>query len=118
MQRHRAGKLQLYAAGLDATDGVTPLESNVFHVAATFETRGSASSVIKIYVNGRPDNSGDPSNHPASPLSNYGPGADGLGLGGAYSGQFVMSGTLDEVAVYDHALDAATIAAHYAAGAP
>jgi PKD repeat protein len=84
------------------------------HYAFVLDTGAPASSQVVPYIDGVP--------------VSYTKGASGTGGGNfanaalhfmSRSGQFLFGGgDLDEVAVYDRALSAATIAAHRAAGAP
>ncbi|MEA2689256.1 MAG: hypothetical protein QOD51_1863, partial [Candidatus Eremiobacteraeota bacterium] len=86
--------------------GATMLTAGtVYHVAATFD-----GTYAKLYVNNYLDASvSTTGNIDYSGISTY-----GLALGATQSTtRPVFNGTLDEVAIYDHALTEASIAAHY-----
>ncbi len=76
------------------------------HLVATLTGRAMA-----LYVDGRPAGNGTVSNTPATSSQTFWLGR----LSRSSSGYF--QGGLDEIAVYSRALDAATVAAHFAAGA-
>jgi hypothetical protein len=78
------------------------------HVVATYD-----GTTISIYVNGLIDNS----TSGTGPITNYDASDFGLGIGNTYgggNGGFV--GVIDEVAIYNYALSATRILAHYQAG--
>ena len=69
-------------------------------------------STAKVYVNGVLDNS---LSGLSGSLGNY--GTYGLGIGGSYQGNVRQwAGKIDEIAIYNYALNAAQIAHHYQAG--
>jgi hypothetical protein len=76
------------------------------HLVATLTGRAMA-----LYVDGRPTGNGTVSNTSATSTQSFWLGR----LSRSASGHF--QGGLDEVALYNRALDAATVAAHFAAGA-
>jgi autotransporter-associated beta strand protein len=92
------------ATATSITAGAPLVAGNWYHVVATWD-----GSVSKVYVNGVLG--------ATSPAASYvaNVGAD-LHFGSRSDGAFGWSGSLDEVAIYAGALDAATIASHHANG--
>lgn len=94
--------------------GQTQVNNGAWHdIAVTYSGSGTASGV-KIYVDGSTVGTGTPLHNNLSGLSFVPAGAD-INLGNRL-GQTGQDGTeLDEVSVYDSALSAGTVSAHYAA---
>ena len=87
--------------------GGADLPSGVFvHVVATYD-----GAQMRVYVNGRETGAGATDNTamPATTVNAF--------IGSAGIGTNYFKGDIDEVAVYDKALSAVQIAAHYAAAA-
>jgi hypothetical protein len=105
----QSGKPELYIGALALTvTGGTPLtQDRTYHLAGTFD-----GNTARIYVNGNSEGV-RPSGGAIGPYDIK----NGLGIGGGFGGGgSQLRGTLDEIAIYDHALSADRIAAHYAAG--
>jgi hypothetical protein len=106
--QYENAKAELYVAPGLLVTGVTALTHGViYYLAGTFDGVSG-----KVFVNGILDGlqptSGGITQYDANP---------GLGIGGGFSGTGPQHiGTLDEVALYDHALTPERIAAHFAAG--
>jgi hypothetical protein len=79
--------------------------TSFLHVVATFDQVD-----MVIYVNGEPQGTQTASFSIAGAMADFVVGAEAGGTGNYFAG------TLDEVAVYDHALTVDRIKAHYAAG--
>jgi hypothetical protein len=90
-----------------------PVVGQTYHCVTTYD-----GATLKVYVNGAIDAS-----RTYTGGLRYTVGQSGLGIGGSAdgdpsNGDVIFAGTLDEVAVYDHALSADAIAAHYHAAKP
>lgn len=97
------------AAGADGYGSITPIAPSAFvHLAMTYD-----GAQVHLYANGS-------SNGPANGNRALPSIANGrLVFGDSAGGQFFkLAGVLDEIAIYDKALPAARVAAHYAARAP
>jgi hypothetical protein len=104
-----AGNANLYVGGGWITGATVLQKSSVYHVVGMFDR---AQHRLTVYVNGDMDATGDQSVSPS-----YTADQEGLGIGADnFEGRGAMMGILDEVAIYDHALDGGTVSAHYAAG--
>jgi hypothetical protein len=85
----------------------TMLSDATYHLVGTYD--GHA---LRVYVNGEPDGA-------VAAAGQLGPydSVNGLGIGGGFTGSPPsLSGILDEVVVYSHALSADRVRAHYLAG--
>jgi len=106
------GKFAFLVATNGTTNWLTTLgiknKDTWYHVVATYD--GTAQ---RVYVNGVLD-----VQNPATGAITYPADAFGAAVGGCYGACSVFTGSIDEVAVYDKALTAARVAAHYAAGKP
>jgi hypothetical protein len=81
----------------------------VYHVVATFD-----GETAKLYLNGTVDGSSVGTGN----VNYAGTGTYGLAIGATQStSRMVFNGTLDEVAVYDHALNASRVSSHYGVSA-
>jgi hypothetical protein len=102
------GRVDFYIGGAGAELGgaTTMLSDTTYHLVGTYD--GLA---LRVYVNGEPDGTVS-----AAGKITY-DGINGLGMGGGFTGSPPsLSGVLDEVAVYSHALTADRVRAHYLAG--
>ncbi len=87
------------------TGGPTPVVGTWYHLAATFD-----GSIARVYVNGAEA-------AVSGTVTTYAGNTEGvLSVGSRSDVAFPYAGDVDEVAYYTTALNAATIAAHYAAG--
>lgn len=92
-------------ATLTATSSTAMTAGTVYHVVGTFD-----GSNAKLYINGTQSASTNGSGN----VSYTGISTYGLAIGATQSTtRNVFNGTLDEVAVYDHALSASSVLAHY-----
>lgn len=93
-------------ASVSPDHGVLPLNT-WSHVVGTYSDTSE-----KLWVNGILRDSQNQSTHPIPAMQ----GALSLGCASDGSGRIYLgvTGTLDEVAIYDHVLDEATVAEHYA----
>lgn len=88
---------------LDISGGAVPVTGTWYHIAISYD---AAANLTILYVNGSSVAS-------AAPVG-YVPNIDGLFSIGARSDDgFGYEGALDEVALYDHPVPAATLLAHY-----
>lgn len=100
-----AVEIRIYQNNVEASaNGTTALPLGSYtHVVGTYD-----GAMLAVYANGLP------LDQQVSPLSVVDHGI-GFGIGSDF-GNDSMQGDIDEVAVYDHVLSSARVAAHYAAG--
>jgi hypothetical protein len=107
----QTGLAQFYAENGPAAEGTSVVKQGLaYHLVGLFDS--AAPTRVRVWVNGKEDGRAD------SPLVSlvYTVADQGLSIGGTIKGAGTVIGVLDDVAVYRTALDATTIAAHYAAG--
>ena len=92
------------STSLDITGGPAPVAGTWYHVVAVYD-----GTTAKVYVNGAQAASGTP--------TGFVPSAGGpFYIGGRSDNNFWWAGSADEVAIYNKALSATAIAAHYQNG--
>jgi hypothetical protein len=84
-------------------------DHTTYHLVATYD-----GVTLLVYVNGNTDPTGS---RPGDAAINGFDPTYGLAIGGDLGSIEPLAGTIDEVAIYDHALDAGTIERHYCVGA-
>jgi len=95
-------------------DGTTINDTNWHHVAATYDGTSNPNG-LKIYIDGINTTSGQAT---STGIRSFTGNGTTIGAWRVWSGIYPVQGNLDELAVFDYALDASTIESIYSASLP